>query len=225
MNAVFRVGPSELACFGVVECLETAVDAAVDLRVHEGTIIFQPFECVAGVAVLLMITVGSTTVTEQDHDLMNALWVLGEIVPKHVGIFEMGLGVTLLGVNEVGELGGIANEKDGGVVEYPIPVAFVSAKLDRETTGIASGVGRARFATDSRETNGSADFGAGRGQELVGGYVGEIMGNFEDTMRSSAFGVDLAKAWVRLWHGWRQIRRTTRSGIRSRSKCASRSMW
>jgi hypothetical protein len=65
---------------------------------------------------------------------------LKETDPEHISILEMGLRVPLLGVNEVRELGRVADEEHWGVVEDPVPVAFVGAKLDRETTGVASGI-------------------------------------------------------------------------------------
>ena len=49
---------------------------------------------------------------------MYALGVLGEIVPEHVGILEMRLRVTLLGVDEVWKLGRVADEEYRGVVEH-----------------------------------------------------------------------------------------------------------
>lgn len=41
----------------------------------------------------------------------------GETYPEHVGILQVGLRITLLGVDEVREFGGISDEEDGGVVE------------------------------------------------------------------------------------------------------------
>lgn len=131
----------------------------------------------------------------------------------------MGLRVPLLGVNEVGELGRITDEEDGGVVEDPIPVTLISSELDGEATGVASGVGRARFTTDGRETDCCADFRSHRSQQRLGCNVAEIMGDLEVTMSTSTFGMDLWRTismkltnYMRIqWH-------TTRSGIRSLSK-------
>lgn len=52
-----------------------------------------------------VVTVRSTAVREENHDLMNRFWVLREVVPEHIGILQMRLWVTLLGMNEVRELG------------------------------------------------------------------------------------------------------------------------
>lgn len=52
----------------------------------------------------------------------------------------MRLRIALLGMDEVRELGGIAKEEDGGIVEDPVEIAFVGAYLDGEPTGIAGSV-------------------------------------------------------------------------------------
>ena len=52
------------------------------LGVNEGAVILEPFESVAGVAVHVMIAIRSATIREQDHNLMNGLWVLRKIVLK-----------------------------------------------------------------------------------------------------------------------------------------------
>ena len=62
------------------------------------------------------IAVGCTAVGEQNHDLVDRFGVGGEIVPEHVRIFQVGLRVSFLCVDEKRELGGVAKEEDGGVV-------------------------------------------------------------------------------------------------------------
>ena len=48
------------------------------------------------------------------------------IYPEHVRIFQVSLRMSLLGVNEVRELGRVTDEEDGGVIEHPVPVTLVS---------------------------------------------------------------------------------------------------
>lgn len=50
------------------------------LDVDEGTVILEPFVGMTRVAVLVVVAVGSSTVREENHHLMDRLWVLGEIV-------------------------------------------------------------------------------------------------------------------------------------------------
>lgn len=66
---------------------------------------------------------------------------VGWTYPEHIGVLEMGLGIPLLSVDEVRELGRVSDEEDGSVVEHPIPVALVGPQLNREATGVASSVG------------------------------------------------------------------------------------
>lgn len=61
--------------------------------------------------------------------------------PEHVCIFEVGLGVPLLCVDKVGELCGVPDEEDGGVVEDPVPVALFCSQFYGEATGVTGGVG------------------------------------------------------------------------------------
>ena len=49
---------------------------------------------------------------------MYAFGVLGEIVPEHVSILEVRLRVALLCMDEVWELGRVADEKHRSVVEH-----------------------------------------------------------------------------------------------------------
>lgn len=71
---------------------------------------------------------------------MDTFRILTQIVPKHVGILEMGLRITLLGMDKMWEFGGVADEEYWSVVEHPIEVTFSGADLDGESTGIAGGV-------------------------------------------------------------------------------------
>lgn len=103
---------------------------------------------------LLVVTVRGSTVGEKDHDLVDRFGILREIVPEHVGIFQVSLRVSLLRVDKVRELGWVANEEDGSVVENPIQVALLCLQFDRKSTGVASGIRRARLTADGRETNG-----------------------------------------------------------------------
>jgi hypothetical protein len=64
----------------------------------------------------LAVSIRYTTVSKQHHYLVVGLGVLREVVPEGVGVLEVRLGVPLLRVDKVGELGGVAEEEDGRVV-------------------------------------------------------------------------------------------------------------
>jgi len=95
---------------------------------------------------------------------VDGLGVLRKVVPEDgrvIGVGKMSGGVTLLCVDEVGELGGISQEEDGGVVGNDIPVALVSAELDGESTRVSRTVVGARLATDSGESDSDGTLLAG----------------------------------------------------------------
>jgi hypothetical protein len=92
-------------------------------------------------------------------------------------------------MDEVGKLGGIPDEEDGGVVEDPVPITFVSPELDRKATGITSSIGGSRLATDCGEAGSGADFFPDLVKEGLRGDIAKIMSYFEVAMSTGAFGM------------------------------------
>ena len=103
----------------------------------------------------------------------------------------MGLRIALLGMNKVGELGRVAKEEDGSVVEYPVEIALISTNLDGKTTRITGSVCRARLATNRGETNGSAGSVANFFEEGGTSEVRDVVCHFKVAMRAGAFSMDL----------------------------------
>lgn len=102
----------------------------------------------------------------------------------------MGGWVTLLGMDEVWELGGVSQEEDGGVICHDIPVALFSPHLDSETTRITGAVMGTRLATNSRESNSHRAFLALGGENVGVGKVVKRVSAGEDTMGAATLGVD-----------------------------------
>ena len=50
------------------------------LGVNVASVLFDIFKCVAGVTVHVMVPIGSSAVGEEDHDLMDGLGVLGQVI-------------------------------------------------------------------------------------------------------------------------------------------------
>ena len=121
---------------------------------------------------------------------MQRLGALRPEVPLHVVITQVGLGVALLGVDEVGELVGISDEEHGRVVAHEVPVALIGVELECEPAHITLGIGRPALAGDGRETQEAfgllADFGKERGL----GVLGDVVGDREGAVRAAALGVD-----------------------------------
>ena len=81
-------------------------------------------------------------------------------IPLHIVIAQTRTGHTLLRVDEVGELDGIANEEDRSVITYQVVVAFGGVEFHRETAGVTPSIGGAGFACHGRETNQQLGFNA-----------------------------------------------------------------
>jgi len=111
--------------------------------------------------------------------------------PKHIRILEVSLRVSLLSVDEVGELGRVTNEENGSIIEYPIPVTFISPELESETTRVTSSISRTRFSSNSGETSCDADFLAYILEEGYRGKITQIVSDLEVPVSASTLGMDL----------------------------------
>ena len=116
LSCVVGVFAREFARGVVVEGLDSLIDLEMELDIVEVAVLLDQFECVAGISVHVCVSVGGASIREQNHDLMNGLWVGGKVIPEHVRILQVGLRITFLGVDEQWELGGIAKEEHGCVV-------------------------------------------------------------------------------------------------------------
>ena len=79
----------------------------MDLSVDPVALLVDELHAVSQVAVHLAVSVRNASVTHQDHDLVDGLGVLGQVVPEHgrvIGMGQVGRGVAFLGVDEVREL-------------------------------------------------------------------------------------------------------------------------
>ena len=111
----------------------------------------NPLEGVRAVAVHVAVAIGSASVGHQDSDLVESLGRVGPEVPGHVGVLHAGLRVTLLAVDEVGELDGVLDEEDGGVVTDHIVVALLGVVLDGEATGVTVAIVGTALTSNSGE--------------------------------------------------------------------------
>ena len=170
LGGVVGSGTGKLGSLLLSQELDTLLGKQVDLDVDPVTLLVDKLEGVARVSLHLSVSVWNSSISHQVHDLVDGLGVLREVVPevgRVLGTGKVGLRITLLGVDEVGELCGVAEEEDGGcrrdlsmggsraewrcaltVVEDPVHVAIDSLHLDGETSGIAGSVCGSRLSTD-----------------------------------------------------------------------------
>jgi hypothetical protein len=74
-----------------------------------------------------------------------------EVVVSRLGLGHFVVRLGLPGMDNVGELDGVLDEKDGDVVAYDVPVALLGVELDGKAAHITDGIGRATASQDGRE--------------------------------------------------------------------------
>lgn len=90
----------------------------------------DPSEGVGGVAMHVPESVGSSSITHQDGDLVGALRDEPPEVPSSSWVLQVRPRVFLLGVDEVGKLRGISDEENRSVVAGHVPVTLLSIELN-----------------------------------------------------------------------------------------------
>lgn len=133
-----RVGTCKLTGLLGRQVLDTLVGDVVELSVGDLTLLADELEGVARVAVHVSPSIRSASISKHVGDLVERLGVLGQVVPEVRSVrssTQVGLRISLLGVDEVGELDGVSDEEDGGVVGHHVPVTPVGSMLDGEASG------------------------------------------------------------------------------------------
>src|ERR1017187_8997300 len=82
---------------------------------------------------------------------MRALGGEGPEVPLTVVVGSAGIGSTLLGVDEGGELGGVPDEENRCVVADQVVVAFLRVEFQGEAPGVSNSVRKTLLTGDGRE--------------------------------------------------------------------------
>lgn len=121
---------------------------------------------------------------------MESLWAVAPEVPGHVGIVQVGLGISLLTVNKIGELNWVFNEEDWGVISNHVEVSFFSVELKSKSSRVSHGVRESLLSSNSGEPGEHGGSLADLVEELGFGVLGKIVGHFEVAMSASTNGVD-----------------------------------
>ena len=80
LSSVIRIRATKFPSLLVVQDLESLVGPDVDLGVDVAPVLFDVFEGVAGVSVHVMVPIWSSTVGEEDQNLMNGFRVLRQVI-------------------------------------------------------------------------------------------------------------------------------------------------
>lgn len=172
------------------EVLDSSISDEVELDPEGFSLLVDPLESVGAETVHVSVTIWSTSIREEDGDLVDGFWNEGKEVPESVGVLAVGLWVSLLGVDEVWELLWVSDEEDWGVVSNQIPVSFFSVEFDSETSWISLGISRSLLTSDSGESGEDGGSLTNSVEELCLAVFGNIRSDFEITVSTSTLGVD-----------------------------------
>ena len=111
----------------------------------------DPGEGVAPEAIHVAVGPGRAPIRHQDRHLMSAFGRERPEVPLHLVVAHPGVGQSLLGVDEVLELGGITDEEHRRVVADQVAVSVFGVELERKSPRVTDRVGVAELAGDGGE--------------------------------------------------------------------------
>lgn len=135
---VVWVIPGQLAGLLIVQVVNTLSGDEMDLDIDPLAVGVVPLVGVAGVTVHGSQRGWSTSLGEEIHHLVERLVVVSEVVPEHVSVLQVGLRVSLLGMDEVWELCRVSDEEDRGVVVHQVQVTLLGVELGGEASRISS---------------------------------------------------------------------------------------
>jgi len=128
------------------------------------------------------------------HEHVSRLLVQVLKVPKVVVsglcLRHLVVWLWLAGVDNIGKLDGVLDEKDRHVVTNDIPVALLGVELHGETTDIANSVGRATATKNGGKSEEERGKARGFSEDLCAGHVGQGLLQSESTKGSGTTGVD-----------------------------------
>lgn len=172
------------------EVLNSLVSLEVVFDVVDITLVVNPLESVRAISIHESVAIRSTSVREQDCDLMKSLWGVLPEVENHIWISQVGCWVSLLAVNEIWELHGIINEEDWGVVSDHVVVALLSIELNSKATWVSHGIWSTSLTGHSGESQEERGLLADLIQEGSLGELSDILGDLENTVSTGSLGMD-----------------------------------
>src|ERR1700730_3649907 len=146
----------------------------------------------------------NSAVGHDDGDLMECLWKKSPEVPVILSAPQTGAGVALDSVVEVREAERIAEEKDWSIVSDDVPISVLGVELESKPADIALRVGCPAFPSDARKAREHRRLLSNLRKNRCLGVLCDVVSRRESSMRPP-----------------QPLACILRSGMTSRSKCAS----
>ncbi len=103
----------------------------------------------ASIPVHMTVTIWCASVTEEYHYLVETFRIETPEIPHHGRTLEVGVRITFLSVDKVGEFLSILDKEYRSIVSNKVPVAFISIELNGKASWVTFGVCTSLFSTNS----------------------------------------------------------------------------
>ena len=143
----------------------------------------------AAIAIHVAIALGQAAVGHQDRDLVQAFRRQRPEIPHRGRAAQIGLGIALLGADEIREFIGVANKKHRGVVADQVPIAVLGIVLHGKAAHVALGIGRAAFAGHGRKAPEALGLFADLAEYLRLGPAGDVAGDRQGAVGARPLGM------------------------------------
>lgn len=120
--------------------LDSRESTNMDLNPKDLALLILPAEAMSAVLMHMPVVFGSAPVAEVHHIQMAGFIVVGDEVPKVIGVFEISARVLLSGVCQVRKFHWILNPKYGQRIAHEIPIALLGVKLEAKTSRVPLGI-------------------------------------------------------------------------------------
>lgn len=169
--------------------LDSGISLVVILDPELFAISVNPFVSMRRVAVHVSKAIRSSSVREENSELVEGLGMLAPEVPGGIIVGSTSLGVVLLGMDEVRELDGVSDEENGGVVTNEVVDTLLSVMLDRESSGVSDNIRSASLTSNSGESGKDRSLLANLVEIISSGVLGNILRHLEISMSAGTLGM------------------------------------
>ena len=170
--------------------LDSLVGFEMIFDVMDFSLVVNPLEGMGGISIHESVSVWSSSIREQNSDLMKSLWRVLPEVKDHVRVSQVGGWISLLAVDEIWEFHWVIDEEDWSIVSNHIVVALFGVEFDGESSWVSDGVRSSSLTGDGGESEEQWGLLADFVEEGSLGEWSDILGNLENSMGSGTLGMD-----------------------------------
>ena len=117
--------------------LHTDISLKVVLYKECLSFIIHPFKCVSREPIHMSVSIWNTTLTIEEHNVLDWFRSITNEVPWHIRISDICLWVSISTVDNIRELNRISNEEERSVIADPVTDSIFCVKFNCESSWIS----------------------------------------------------------------------------------------